>query len=1168
MGFKTSLFLKFAVVSLSILGGQALMAQSAGTGALTGTVTDPSGGVVPNAAVTLTNTETSQQRNTATGSDGSYKFTLISPGTYRVVFAAKGFKTSEVPAVTVNVTETPVLDRVLELGAATEQITIEANVEVLQTASSTLGTTVTAQQVTGLPLSNRNYTQLLTMAAGANAGVNNATQLGKATQDISVNGADPSQNNYQMDGVSIVNTANTGSSNDSGIYTGIGIPNPDAIQEFKIQTSTYDASYGAHPGGNVNVVTKSGSNTYHGGAWWFFRNTALNANPFFANAHGSGKQVLNQNQAGGSVGGPIKKNKIFFFADYQYTGQKNGIASGGSSTEFLYPLPAVRTAANLGAALCPANHPGNPAYLTFLGGLSGTVACDGSNLSPVSVNMLNIKLPNGQYYIPSNPTGVYGPVVFSDPALYHENQVIANGDYLINSKNTLSVRYFWTSNPQTLPLSNNLPGTPISLKYNNTNAVLKLTTLITNSFVNELHAAGQYNGQNGSDTTPATPQSIGQATIVPTMTELPVTVIFGGPSLNGSLYPSNSPTDQIEYGDQISWAHGRHTIRAGYEFQMAKWPISFAGLERGFLFYGTFADWALGGAGNILQCLFCVRSGPDGIIHNYLENNHSAFAQDDWKVSSRLTINMGVRWELDGTYSDKYGNLTNFWESQLQTVPVPPTGPTTSGPGLVGYVVPNNYTAHYPAPPAGVLVSGKSLPTQTGPPWNNFAPRLGFAWQPLQSGHLVIRGGVGMFYDRVGGGTFVHGLEQGYPYAVTLDYSGANSFTNANPYPSTPLGTFASRWVNFNGCQPQCLNGAPNSALDTPSLGERLHTPLTRQYNVNFQYEFARNWVVEAGFVGSSSINLLDQYHDTNVPLLATPSNPINGITVNTIANAPLRVPILGYLPAGFDETAFDGTSNYNSLQVTVRKQLSRGLLLQASYTWSKDLSNIPLVASGSGANSNDPTDLAQQYGPVGFSHPQRFVVNYSYNLPFSHSGALGFLVNGWNVSGVTTVQDGTPMTITDQNGGTVYDLGTYSTARAQMCPGTTYEQIATSGSTEARLNSYLNQSAFCAPLPAPNSLAAPPGPFGPSPVPTLFGSSGIGIIQGPGQFNWDISFIKTTRIRERNTLIFRAEFFNTFNHPQFGNPATAVSTPSTFGQITTTTVNPRLLQFALKYQF
>ncbi len=1154
----------FTIASLLFVLAPSLLAQSAGTGALTGTLTDPSGGSVANATVTLTSNETNQARTTTTGTDGSYKFGLLPPGSYRVGFSAPGFKTSEVPAVTINVTETPVLDRRLEVGAQTEQVTVEANAEVLQTASSTLGTTVTSQQVTALPLSNRNYTQLLTMAAGANVGVNNATALGKGTQDISVNGADPSSNNYQMDGVSIVNTNNTGSANDSGIYAGIGIPNPDAIQEFKIQTSTYDASYGAHPGGNVNVVTKSGSNEFHGAGWWFMRQTALNANPFFANSLGSGKEVLNQNQAGGDIGGPIKKNKLFFFADYQYTGQKNGIAAGGSATQFLFPLPSTRTAASLGAALCPANHPGNSNYLTFAGGADGTLACDGSNIGPVALAMLNLKLPNGQFYIPGNPNGVYGPAVFSNPAIFTENQIVANGDYIINSRNTLSVRFFGTRDPQTLPINNNLPGTPISQNYRNHNAVLKLTTLFSSNIVNEVHASGQYNGATGKDSTVATPQSIGQGTIVPTMTELPVTVILNGPSLNGSLYPDNSPTDQLEYGDQISWAHGKHTIRAGYEFQVTKWPITFAGLERGFLFYGTFADWLIGGPGNILQCLFCVRSGPNGIIHNYLENNHSAFLQDDWKVNSRLTVNIGVRWEYDGTYSDKYGNLTNFWLTDLQGVPTPPTGPTTSGPGLAGYVVPSNYSVStYGAIPSGVRQSTSTLPTQTGAPWNNFAPRIGFAWQPLKTGKLVIRGGAGMFYDRVGGGTFVHGLEQGYPYAVTLDYSGGNQFTSVNPYPTTPLGTFASRWANFSGCQPACLTGAPNSALDTPALDQFLHTPLTRQYNLGFQYEFAGNWILEAGFVGSSSINLLDQYHSVNNPQIASPSNPVNGITVNTVDNAALRVPILGYLPAGYDETAFDGISNYNSLQVSVRKQLSRGFTMQASYTWSKDLSNIPGVASGSGANSNVTTNLSQQYGPIGFSRPQRFVVNYSYDLPLNHSGGLGRMTNGWNVSGVTTVQDGTPLTITDQSGGTVYDLGTYDTARAQMCPGTTYSQIGTSGGVEQRLGGYFNASAFCAPPLAPNGVAE-----GRNAAPTLYGDSGVGTILGPGQFNWDISIIKTTRIRERNTLIFRTEFFNAFNHAQFGNPGVAVSTPSTFGRITTTTVNPRLIQFALKYIF
>ncbi len=182
-----------------------------------------------------------------------------------------------------------------------------------------------------------------------------------------------------------------------------------------------------------------------------------------------------------------------------------------------------------------------------------------------------------------------------------------------------------------------------------------------------------------------------------------------------------------------------------------------------------------------------------------------------------------------------------------------------------------------------------------------------------------------------------------------------------------------------------------------------LHTPLTRQYNLNFQYEFVRSWVIEGGFVGSSSLNLLDQYHSVNTPLLASPSDPINGITVNTAANAALRLPYLGYLPSGVDETAFDGISNYNSLQVTLRKQFTHGFLMQASYTWSKDLSDIPAIVGLTGANSNVPTALGQQYGPVGFSHPQRFIVNYSYDLPFGNpSGALGLLAKGWNLSGVT----------------------------------------------------------------------------------------------------------------------------------------------------------------------
>jgi hypothetical protein len=1193
MRSRNLLRLLLAITVAVIVAIPSLMAQSAGTGALTGTLTDPSGGSIPNATVTLTNTQTNQVRTATTGTDGSYRFTFIQPGAYRVRFSAAGFKVAEVSSFNVSVTETPVLDRTLEIGAQTEQVTVAAVQETLQTATSTLGTTVGSRTVTALPLSNRNYTQIIGLSAGVNVSVNNATAFGKATQDFSVNGNDPGQNNYQMDGVAINNSANNGSSSDSGIYTGIGIPNPDAIQEFKIQTSTYDASYGRNPGANVNVVTKSGTNEIHGSLFEFFRNEDLNANSFFQNRDGGGnQQVLKQNQFGGAIGGPIKKDKLFFFGSYEGTRQLNGVAAAGTSNVVLPPLPAGdRNAAGyraqLGAALCPNNHPGDSSYATFLAFLipSIQVACDGSNINPVSLAMLNLKNADGSYYVPGSGTGAFTRHQYSSPAKYTEDQYIVNGDYVLSSKHTLSARYFYTHNPQTVPFGiGGLPGTPIHNDYSNTNAVLKLTSVLTPNFVNEARVSGQRNYALGTDSTPGTPQQVGQTPIVPSMTELPVTVIFGGPSMFGTLAPSFSTTNQFQYADQISWSHGRHTLRAGFELEKTQWPINFAGLERGFLFYGSFADWLIGragcapgdtncsvanpgntngGGGNIFQCLFCVRSGPapNGIIHLYKEMNMSSYVQDDWKVNSKLTVNVGTRWEYDGIYSDKYGNLTNFWLSQIQKAPIPPTGPTTSGAGLLGYVVPNNYLDHYPKPPDGVLVSDRSLPVRTGPPLSNFGPRIGFAYQITNK--LVMRGGAGIFYDRVAGDRFVHGLEQGYPYAITLDYSGVGSapFSNQNPYPDIPLGTFASRWAN--------LQTGATSNLNTPAITENLHTPLVRQYNLTFQYEFLPRWVLEAGFVGSGGINLVDQYHTINTPGLASPTNPINGITVNTVANAALRAPILGYQPAGFQVTSYDGVSNYNSLQITVRKQFSRGFTMQAAYTWSKDLSTL----SGNSSNSNNPSFIGNNYGPVGFNRPQRVIVNYSYDIPSGNVKAgLGKLVSGWNVSGVTTWQGGTPMTITDQSTGTVYGLGTFVTARAQMCPGSTYGSVATSGGTESRLGGvsggpgYLNTSAFCPAPAAPNS-AAPPFPPGAA-LPTLFGNSGPGIILGPGQFNWDISLIKNTRISERQSIQLRAEFFNTFNHPQFGNPALALDTPATFGQITTTTVNPRVLQFALKYSF
>jgi len=930
----------------------------------------------------------------------------------------------------------------------------------------------------------------------------------------------------------------------------------------------------------VNIVTRSGTNALHGSLFEFLRNSDLNANSFFYNrdnpASQTTKQVLKQNQFGGTIGGAIKKNKLFFFGSYQGTRQRNGYT--GSASPVLPPIPAGdRSApgfrAALGAAMCPANHPGNPAYLTGLGIIptATQVACDGSNINPVALNILNVKLPNGAYYVPGSTTGGFQQAQYSFPAIYTGDQYLANVDYLINSKNTLAMRYFFTEDPQTVPFGiANVPGTPSSSYYANTISRAKLTTLITPTLINQAQASLERNIANGHDSTPYTNQQVGITGIVPQETLPPVMIIVGAMTIGGTLAPFSGPANQMQYSDQISWSHGKHTIRAGYELEFLQWNLSFASLLRGFLISPGFNDFLVGlpggfGPGTMndpvfgswISCLFCVRSGPNGIIHGYREHNQSFYVQDDWKVNQHLTVNAGIRWEYDGVFGDHYGNLTNVWPSLMAGV-TPPTSSQPSGAGLIGYVVPSNFTNHYPAPPAGVTTLSSQFPSQNGVPLNDFGPRLGFAYQPKAGGKLVVRGGFGIFYDRVGSSKFVHAVEQGVPYALTLDFSGGAALPHslANPFPSTPLG-FVPRWYDPT-------TGA-NSALNTPYY-ERVHAPLSRQFNLGVQYQFASRWLLEVGYVGSSGINQANYNHNVNLAQLATPSNPFNGLTTTTLANAAGRVPYVGYQEAGLQATAYDAIYNYNSLQVTVRKQMSHGFTFQGAYTWSKDLTNL----SGDGQTNINNADLpGTQYAPAYFSHPHRFVASYGYDLPFGNpKGALNKLVTGWNVSGNMLAQTGTPLTITDTSAGTAYygaaNAGTAEggTVTAQLAQGITNAQIPTSGGVESRLGGnsggpgYLNTKAFVNPI----AISADGA--------TLFGNSGIGILRGPDQVNFDVSLIKNTRITERQNVQLRAEFFNIANHPVFGNPTTARNNAALFGVINSEIGNPRLVQFALKYSF
>jgi hypothetical protein len=426
-----------------------------------------------------------------------------------------------------------------------------------------------------------------------------------------------------------------------------------------------------------------------------------------------------------------------------------------------------------------------------------------------------------------------------------------------------------------------------------------------------------------------------------------------------------------------------------------------------------------------------------------------------------------------------------------------------------------------------------------------------------------VRGGSGWFYDVVFGNAWLQTLNTTPPNAAVLSYSGATNALATNAVPFNPPVAPGS----FDG-----FIRTPTSAVTQRGVDPNIVTPLTMNWNLNLQYAVTSTWTVEVGYLGSRGLRIISP-ELYNIPQLASPANPINCggpsgcITINTSANAGQRVPVLGLTPGGAQMASNIGDSNYNSIQAVIRKR-ARRFQFQAAYTYGQSFSDLVGAAIGGGVglatNSNDPGNRAQQYGPSDFNRPQRLVINYSYQLPdvYHNRGFAGHALSGWTVSGVTTVQSGVALTITDTRGGIIY--GSVGVSRAQMCPGYTYQDIPTSGGVENRLNGYANINVFCA-VPVVGQVNGTGGGTG-------YGNTGRGILRGPGQNNWDFAIAKRTRVgglREDAYLEFRSEFFNAFNHPQFSNPAaTNVAAPATFGVITTTSVGPRIIQLALRYAF
>ncbi len=1141
------------VVLCSPISAAMLRAQTQTTGAITGQVTDPTGAVLPGATVDLLSRATGNKSTAAADNQGNFRFGLLAPGIYDLHFSAPNFASSTPPPVNVVVTQTVAVNMALSAGSQAQTIEVTSTVAQLQTQNAAEGTTVEGATIQALPLAGRNYTQVLTMSPGVAGGVNNAAELGRGTIDVYVNGASNISNNFVMDGADI-NNFGSGRGGDFVQQGGIPIPNPDAIEEFRIQTTLFDAGYGRDAGANVEVVTRAGTNHLHGSVWEFLRNDKLNSNDPFLKAQGTGRPDMKQNQFGGALGGPILRDRFFFFGSYQGTRQVNGLSSSSFSTNILPPLTSDRTPAGIGAASCGGPPPA-------LGGV--TVRCDGSNINPVSLKLLQMKNPDGTYLVPTPITtytsGTYlqGRSSYTIPGRFTEDQAVANLDYQISPKNQLSERFFYSRDPQLNPFSSCNPGCPpgFALKTQFTNDVgsLRLSSALHPSLLNEALVAFIRNTGNLQSQTAITDSSLGITPGDPGFPLLPVTVVNGLFSLGGGFNDfSNSAVNTIQAADQISWTHGKNTLRAGFEFENQQFNFRDPGPRRGEILFLTFQDFLLGESGaqngSGSSNVFLSYGIAGNISKDFRAKDMSSFAQDDYKVSSHLTLNAGIRWEINGNIGEKYGALSNIFPSIMAASPAPTAAGT-----YAGFVVPANFPGTVPS---GIArLSGNSL-AQTTYPLHNFGPRVGFAWQPYADGRTSLRGGYGIYYTRPNGNATLQTLTSA-PFVAIRALSGQSNTaaTFQVPYNPAPVpGSFPLR--------------TPTSELAADIVAENYDSPFTEQYDLNVQQQISPSTVVELAYVGNRSTRLLES-RNINEPLLASPGNPINGVTTNTQSNAYLRVPYLGFSTTGLTRIESYGFSMYNSLQATVRRQLSHGVELQAAYTWGKILTDVQgsgyeAVFTGGSGDSNDPDNRQQRWGPAAFNRTHRFVFVYRWELPRLQNGAFltRAALNGWVVSGVTTIQSGDRLTITDSLGGSIY--GFASTSRAQLAPGFLVHNLSTPGAPGHRLNNFLNAGALCGK--AGNTGCGLPL-IGDG---TGYGNLRTGSVSGPSQDNSDFALSRTFHtglLSETARLDFRSEFFNGFNHPQYSDPSTAFNSAG-FGAIGSTSVAPRIIQFALKYTF
>jgi hypothetical protein len=1210
-----------------LMAGRAY-SQGGATGAITGVVVDSSGASIADAEVIVTDSRTeAQARKLNANSEGVFTITLLPPGTYYIVVDKAGFSQARADNIEVRVTETTRVTIPLKPGEVTERVEINAQITAVETTNATTGESIGTATIRELPLATQNYQQLLSLSSGTNSELNASAQLGRGNVRIVVNGQREDNNNYLIEGISSTDYNVSQSTN-------VPLPNPDVIQEFKIQTSLYDASQGRNGGGNVNAVLRSGSKGLHGDVYEYFRNDVLNANEFFLNAAGAPRPPVKQNIFGASLGGPVGTEKLgFFFLNYQGSRQRSALSPGTQINNPALPiLPADRSAANLAATFStPATAPtaANP------GGCPAVpIAID-----PVMLSLLNFKSnqfggdANG-FLIPSiaGTPGVTvdpdtcsanvnsGAFIISRPGKYQDDQFTTNWDREFRGgQDKLSARFFFSNADSFLPfgaggLQASLGGTlassisatdlnfPFDLPVTGRFFSVAETHLFSPTLVNDFRFGYVRINYSLSNTNPVTAGDVGIDRPTNNITSsIYKFTQFGSSGFQiGPTPPSDQFQTQNNYNflDTVSWVHGAHVLRFGGEYTRVNLDKLFPQVFNGQLFFfnnpgspSTATQPSVGGLTdfqNLLQGAPGSSFGGGGVFnHRYRTNDFAVFAQDDWKLTANLTVNLGLRVEEFGAFKDdachignldpdlaaagKYPFIYGSCVKKLNVAGLEPTGSDST--------YKNNYT--------------------TG-----WGPRVGLAYDLFGRHNTTVRTGYGIYYVREDVGTSDQLSFQG-PFLPIAFGGGAPgclaTFFSANPLPGCAnpnpnalpaAGVLDPNFVpclgalqNFPGndttvfpnyaCSGTGPGVIPSQFLFGLEVPRKFVAPNTQQWNLTIQRSLGHEWVLEIGYVGTHAVHLRETR--TFGAQLATAAHPVivtaqDGtqipITESTFGNGPARSANPGINNySGMQIFADDAYSHYHSLQTTLARRWGAGYF-QAAYTFSKSTDATSTGNTALNTAFNDQSSLNGSRGLSDFDRPHRFVISYRYELPFfkDTQGLRHAALGGWALSGITIFQSGTPFSVLDNSAGFAYIGGLQAgVAGAQLADGGSIPAGYAKGDIHTLVNNgYLNPANF--------TFAPPADPAGcaldSNACTTAFGNLGRNIYRGPFQQNWDFSLIKNFRITERQELRFTTDFFNIWNHANFANPSsTEISNPA-FGKIFSTVGTPRLIQFSLRYAF